>query len=55
MVIVQRHHEHKCSLGAVMGGAAVGTGLFRKPLRCWLGDGGGVVLGCAGVPRRPQN
>ena len=51
MVIVQRHHEHKCSLGAV----AVGTGLFRKPLRCWLGDGGGVVLGCAGVPRRPQN
>ena len=32
-----------------MGGAAVGIGLFRKPLRCWLGDGGGVVLGCAGA------
>lgn len=55
MVIVQRHHEGKCSLGTMMGGVAVGTGLFRKPLRCWLGDGGGVVLGCAGVPRRPQN
>lgn len=39
MVIVQRHHEDKCSLGAVMGGAAVGTGLFRKPL------GAGLVMG----------